>query len=194
MPTGRAGARRGGVLRRAELLRPRGRGRLEPATRRAGRRSWRGRSATASTTRTTCDELPGRQDDEACDARPLGWLALSAEICAGRPVLAAFRSRGSVRGHMIVVKGFSVHGRAGGCWSWTRGGSVRPGRDCEGELDEGFWLPYEEFSARPGRPGALGRLLRDSTAVLGRRGAASVYSATNKQEARWGPGGPGGLR
>jgi len=96
--------------------------------------------------KTTCDGLPNRQDDDACDARPLGWLALSAEICAGRPVLAAFRSRGASRGHMVVVKGFSIHG----------GRRVLvvdpkrlcpPGRDCEGELDEGFWIPYEEYAA-----------------------------------------------
>lgn len=96
--------------------------------------------------KTTCDGLPNRQDDEACHARPLGWMALAAELCAGRPVLASFRSRGSTRGHMVVVKGFSIHG----------GRRVLvvdpkrlcpPGRDCEGELDEGFWIPYEEYAA-----------------------------------------------
>ena len=96
--------------------------------------------------KTTCDELPGRQDGDACDARPLEWLALSGEICAGRPVLAAFRSRGSARGHLIVVKGFSTHGG-------RRVLVVDPqrlcpaDRDCEGELDEGFWLSYEEYAA-----------------------------------------------
>ncbi len=96
--------------------------------------------------KTTCDGLPGRQDDEACEARPLDWQALSAEICAGRPVLAAFRSPGATRGHMVVVKGFSIHG----------GRRVLvvdpkrlcpPGRACEGELDEGFWIPYDEYAA-----------------------------------------------
>jgi hypothetical protein len=96
--------------------------------------------------KTTCDGLPNRQDDDACDARPLGWLALSAEICAGRPVLAAFRPRGSARGHMVVVKGFSIHGG-------RRVLVVDPkrlcpnGRACEGELDEGFWIPYDEYAA-----------------------------------------------
>jgi hypothetical protein len=96
--------------------------------------------------RTTCDGLPKRQDDEACDARPLGWQELSSEICAGRPVLAAFRSQGSVRGHMVVVKGFSIHGG-------RRVLVVDPkrlcpeGRACEGELDEGFWIPYDEYAA-----------------------------------------------
>lgn len=99
--------------------------------------------------RTTCDELPGRQDDDGCDARPLGWLALSAEICAGRPVLAAFRSRESVRGHLIVVKGFSTHGGRRVLVVDPRR-LCPPDRDCEGELDEGFWVPYEEFSTALG--------------------------------------------
>ena len=95
---------------------------------------------------TTCDALPGRQDDDACDAKPLGWRELTAEICAGRPVLASFRSRGSVRGHMLVVKGF----RARPSRRVLLVDPMRlcpPERDCEGELDEGFWLPYEEFAA-----------------------------------------------
>src|SRR5260370_23702691 len=57
---------------------------------------------------TTCDGLPGRQDDEACDAKALGWRDLTAEICAGRPLIASLRSRGSTTGHTIVVKGFST--------------------------------------------------------------------------------------
>lgn len=96
--------------------------------------------------RTTCDGLPDRQDDEACDAKPLGWHELAAEICAGRPVLAALRPPGSSRGHLVVVKGFSTHyGR--------RVLVVDPrqlcpaGRHCEGELDEGFWMTYEEYAA-----------------------------------------------
>jgi len=96
--------------------------------------------------RTTCDGLPSRQDDDACGTSPLGWMSLSAELCAGRPVLAAFRSPGATRGHMVVVKGFSIHG----------GRRVLvvdpkqlcpPGRDCEGELDDGFWLSYDEYAA-----------------------------------------------
>ena len=97
---------------------------------------------------TTCDALPKRQDDEACEARPLGFLALSAELCAGRPVLVALRPRGSgsVRGHMVVVKGVSIHGG-------RRVLVVDPkrlcpaGRPCEGELDEGFWISYDEYAA-----------------------------------------------
>lgn len=96
--------------------------------------------------RTTCDALPNRHDDEACDARPIAWLELSAEICAGRPVLAALRPRESTRGHLVVVKGVSIHG----------GRRVLivdpkrlcpPGRACEGELDEAFWIPYDEYAA-----------------------------------------------
>jgi hypothetical protein len=95
---------------------------------------------------TTCDGLPGRQDDDACDAKPLGWAVLTAEICAGRPVIASLRSRGSTRGHTIVVKGFSSRPH-------RRVLVVDPSRlcpadrDCEGELDEGFWLSYDEYVA-----------------------------------------------
>lgn len=47
---------------------------------------------------------------------------------------------------MVVVKGFSIHG----------GRRVLvvdpkqlcpPGRACEGELDEGFWIQYDEFAS-----------------------------------------------
>lgn len=96
--------------------------------------------------RTTCDGLAKRHDDEACDARPLGWQELASEICAGRPVLAAFRARGAVRGHMLVVKGFSTHyGRR--VLLVDPKLVCPPGRDCEGELDEGFWVSYDEYVA-----------------------------------------------
>ena len=96
--------------------------------------------------RTTCDALPGRQDDEACEARPLGWRELTVEICGGRPVLASFRSRGSTRGHLIVVKGFSTHyGRR--VLVMDPKSLCPPGRDCEGELDEGYWISYDEYAA-----------------------------------------------
>lgn len=95
---------------------------------------------------TTCDALPGRQHDPACTSRPLGWRALTVEICAGRPVVAALRAPGSATGHTVVVKGFSTrpHPRV------LVVDPMRlcpPGRDCEGELDEGFWLSYEEYAA-----------------------------------------------
>jgi hypothetical protein len=96
--------------------------------------------------KTTCDALPNRQDDEGCHAKALGWQDLAAEICAGRPVLAAFRPRVSAQGHLVVVKGFSIHGG-------RRVLIVDPkrlcpeGRACEGELDEGFWIPYDEYAA-----------------------------------------------
>lgn len=96
--------------------------------------------------KTTCDGLPLRQDDEACDGKALGWRELTAEICVGRPVMASLRSRGSMQGHTIVVKGFSTRPQ-------RRVLVVDPrrlcptGRDCEGELDEGFWLTYEEYAA-----------------------------------------------
>jgi hypothetical protein len=95
--------------------------------------------------KTTCDGLPERHADDACDARPLGWRELAAEICAGRPVLAALRAPGSALGHVIVVKGFSTRpDRRVLVVDPKR--LCPPGRDCEGELDEGFWLSYEEFA------------------------------------------------
>jgi hypothetical protein len=96
--------------------------------------------------RTTCDALPARQDDDACDNRPLGWTALVNEICAGRPVIASVRPVGASRGHAVVVKGISSR-------PFPRVLVVDPmrvcpaGRDCEGELDEGFWLSYDEYAA-----------------------------------------------
>jgi hypothetical protein len=96
--------------------------------------------------RTTCDGLPKRQDDAACDRKPLGWRELAAEICSGRPVIAALRSPGSARGHMVVVKGVSTHPRPR-VLVLDPGRLCPSGRDCEGELDEAFWLPYEEYSA-----------------------------------------------
>jgi hypothetical protein len=96
--------------------------------------------------KTTCDALAQRQDDEACADKPLGWTELTAEICAGRPVIASLRPRGSATGHTVVVKGFSTRPQ-------RRVLVLDPsrlcpsGRDCEGELDEGFWLSYEEYAA-----------------------------------------------
>ena len=96
--------------------------------------------------RTTCDSLPNRQDDERCDARPLDWQSLTTELCAGRPAIAALHSPGSTRGHTVVVKGFSTHG--GRRVLVVDPKQVCPAeRDCEGELDEGFWLSYEEYAA-----------------------------------------------
>jgi hypothetical protein len=52
----------------------------------------------------------------------------------------------SAQGHLVVVKGFSIHGG-------RRVLIVDPkrlcpeGRACEGELDEGFWIPYDEYAA-----------------------------------------------
>jgi hypothetical protein len=95
---------------------------------------------------TTCDALAGRQNDEACTSSPLVWRALTIEICAGRPVIAALRAPGAATGHLVVVKGFSTRPA-------PRVLVVDPmrlcpaGRDCEGELDEGFWLSYEEYAA-----------------------------------------------
>jgi len=95
---------------------------------------------------TTCDRLPGRQDDEGCATRPLEWSALTAEICAGRPVIAALRPRGSPRGHTVVVKGFAS--RPDKRVLVVDPARVCPAdRDCEGELDEGFWISYDEYVA-----------------------------------------------
>jgi len=95
---------------------------------------------------TTCDDLPGRQDDEACQGQPLGWAELTAELCVGRPVIASLRARGGGTGHTVVVKGFSS-------WPVPRVLVLDPrrlcphDRHCEGELDESFWLSYDEYAA-----------------------------------------------
>jgi hypothetical protein len=96
--------------------------------------------------RTTCDDLPLRQHDAACDARPIAWRDLTVEICAGRPVIASFRAPGALVGHTLVVKGVSAHG---GRRVLLADPAVLcpPGRDCEGELDEGFWVSYDEYAA-----------------------------------------------
>jgi len=96
--------------------------------------------------RTTCDGLPGRFEDDGCAAMPLGWYELTAEICRGRPVVAALRPRGSGIGHLVVVKGFSTHPRPR-VLVVDPARLCPPDRDCEGELDEGFWLSYEEYAA-----------------------------------------------
>jgi hypothetical protein len=94
--------------------------------------------------KTTCDELLRRQDDPECEGRALEWSVLTAELCAGRPVIAALHSPGSPLGHTVVVKGFSTHGG-------RRVLVVDPkrlcpaGRDCEGELDEAVWIAYDEY-------------------------------------------------
>jgi|SRR5262245_26300804 len=96
--------------------------------------------------RTTCDSLPGRQDDDACEAQPLPWTTLVREICERRPVIASLRPPGSIKGHTVVVKGISSR-------PVPRVLVVDPGRvcplarECEGELDEGLWLSYEEYAA-----------------------------------------------
>jgi hypothetical protein len=94
----------------------------------------------------TCDTLPRRQDDDLCHGRPLGWRELTAELCAGRPVIAALRPRGSATGHLVVVKGFSTHGGPR-VLVVDPGRLCPPDRPCEGELDEGFWIPHEEHAA-----------------------------------------------
>jgi hypothetical protein len=96
--------------------------------------------------RTTCDGLPRGFEDDGCDGRPLGWYELAAEICKGRPVLAALRLRGSDVGHVVVVKGISTH-PSPRVLVVDPAGLCPPGRDCEGELDEGFWLSYAEYAA-----------------------------------------------
>ena len=96
--------------------------------------------------RTTCDGLAEGIADEDCDAMALGWYELTAEICKGRPVLAALR-RGVVDvGHLVVVKGISTHGGPR-VLIVDPAGVCPAGRECEGELDEAFWISYEEYAA-----------------------------------------------
>ncbi len=129
--------------------------------------------------RTTCDALPKRQDDEGCDGKALAWRELAAEVCAGRPVIAALRSPGSPRGHTVVVKGISTH-PVPRVLVVDPAELCPPGRDCEGELDEAFWLSYEEYAAGWG-----GRAhwvdfyeIRRREQRPGNREAASVYEST----------------
>src|SRR5207247_5796504 len=82
---------------------------------------------------TTCDALKDRQDDEACAAKPLGWRELTVEICAGRPLIASVRARGSATGHTGVVKGFSTR-RDRRVLVVDASRVCADGRDCEGEL------------------------------------------------------------
>jgi hypothetical protein len=87
-----------------------------------------------------------RQDDPARERSPIGWRALTVEVCAGRPVIASFRMPGSPPGHTVVVKGFSTHGgRRVLLVDPAR--LCPPDRACEGELDEGFWVSYDEYTA-----------------------------------------------
>jgi hypothetical protein len=96
--------------------------------------------------RTTCDSLPGRQNDDSCEARPLPWTELVREICARRPVIASLRPPGSTKGHTVVVKGISS--RPSPRVLVVDPARVCPlGRECEGELDESLWLSYEEYAA-----------------------------------------------
>jgi hypothetical protein len=95
---------------------------------------------------TTCDALPLRQNDDACGPSPLAWTALVSEICAGRPVIASLRPPGAVLGHTVVVKGFST--RPSPRVLVLDPKRICPlARECEGELDEGLWLSYEEYAA-----------------------------------------------
>lgn len=96
--------------------------------------------------RTTCDSLALRQDDDGCEAQPLPWRDLVGEICAGRPVIASLRPPGSMKGHTVVVKGISS--RPAPRVLVVDPARVCPlARECEGELDEGLWLTYEEYAA-----------------------------------------------
>ena len=130
--------------------------------------------------KTTCDALPRRQDDEACEAKPQGWRDLAAEICAARPVIAALRSPGSARGHAVVVKGISTH-PSRRVLIVDPAGSCPAGRDCEGELDEAFWISYGEYAAGWGGLAHwvdfYGIRRRERT---GNREAASVYDNKTK--------------
>jgi hypothetical protein len=96
--------------------------------------------------RTTCDDLPDRQNDERCETRPLGWRELTSEICVGRPVIASLRFGGSSKGHTVVVMGFRAQPQ-------RRVLVLDPvrlcpaGRECYGQLDEAFWMSYDEYAA-----------------------------------------------
>ena len=109
-------------------------------------RSSRSPRSTASSTARPATRCRAGRNDPSCDASPIGWRELSVEICAGRPVIASFRSPRSAVGHTLVVKGFSTHPSPPGA-ARRPGPALPSGRDCEGELDEGFWVSYEEYAA-----------------------------------------------
>jgi hypothetical protein len=48
-------------------------------------------------------------------------------------------------GHTLVVKGFSTHPDRR-VLLVDPAQLCPPGRDCEGELDEGFWISYDEYA------------------------------------------------
>ena len=96
---------------------------------------------------TTCDALEDRQDDPACAQRPLDWLPLTTELCAGRPIIASLRARGSVAGAYGRGQGVLQLGPTRRVLVVDPARLCPAGRDCEGELDEGFWLTYDEYAA-----------------------------------------------
>ena len=61
-------------------------------------------------------------------------------------MIATLRAPGSLTGHAVVVKGFAARPRRR-VLVVDPAGLCPPGRDCEGELDEAFWLSYEEYAA-----------------------------------------------
>ena len=139
--------------------------------------------------RTTCDGLTFRQDDEACDARPLGWRELTAEICAGRPVIASLRSRGSARGHTMVVKGFSTRPQ-------RRVLVVDPRRLCpagrrlRGGAGRRLLAHLRGVRGGLGRPRPLGGFLRDPEAAVGKSGSrVRLYASTTNPVHVGGPHG-----
>ena len=163
VPAGRTGARRGGVLRHAGLLRT------------CRRRAGAVRRAALAGVRGEAGQLRLRlQDDvrraaEAAGRRGVRCEAARVADALGRDLRGPAGARGASApaGPRAATWSSSRASRptaAGACWSWTRSGSVRRSATCEGELDEGFWLPYDEYAAGLGRPRPLGRLLRDPQA------------------------------
>ena len=119
---------------------------------------------------TTCDGLPLRQDDEACDGKPLGWRELTDEICGGRPVIASLRSRGSRRG------GTRSWSRDSPRWPHRRVLVVDPeealpgGPALRGGAERRLLAHLRGVRRGLGRPRPLGRLLRDKAATDGKSG------------------------
>ena len=72
-------------------------------------------------------------------------LAFADRRALRRPaVLAALHKRGSTRGHLVVVKGFSTHGGRR-VLVVDRRQLCPSDRACEGELDEAARLTYDEY-------------------------------------------------
>ena len=104
MPAGGTGARRGGVLRHAGLLRTGQRRGFAVRRAAAGRRSWRGRTSTDSSTgRRVTGCRTGRTTRRVMRGRSAGWSCRPRSARGAAGELAAFRlARVRARAQMVA--------------------------------------------------------------------------------------------